>query len=50
MTNLSLKQNTNKSKAINVDNYEYILVLAWNFFDAIVKNNKDEFQKVNLLN
>ena len=31
--------------SINVDNYEYILVLAWNFFDAIVKNNKDEFQK-----
>jgi len=24
-------------------NYDYILVLAWNFFDSIVKNNKNKF-------
>ncbi len=40
-TNIQIKS----KEAVNVDNYEYILVLAWNFFDAIVKNNKHKFQK-----
>lgn len=26
-------------------NYDYVLVLAWNFFDAIAKNNKNRFSK-----
>ena len=40
-TNIQIKS----KEAINVDNYEYILVLAWNFFDSIVKNNKNKFPK-----
>ena len=40
-TNIQIKS----KKTVNVDSYEYILVLAWNFFDSIVKNNKHIFQK-----
>jgi hypothetical protein len=40
-TNIQIKS----KKSVNVDKYEYILVLAWNFFDAIVQNNQAEFQK-----
>ncbi len=40
-TNIQIKD----KKDLNVDSYEYILVLAWNFFDSIVKNNKAEFSK-----
>ena len=40
-TNIQIKS----KNEVNVDKYEYILVLAWNFFDAIVKNNKNEFKK-----
>lgn len=39
-TNIQIKSKDN----INVDNYEYILVLAWNFFDSIVENNKLNFK------
>ena len=30
---------------VNVNQYEYILVLAWNFFDSIFENNKNKFKK-----
>lgn len=30
---------------INPDNYDFVLVLAWNFFDLIKKNNKKLFSK-----
>ncbi len=40
-TNIQIKA----KEEINVNKYEYILVLAWNFFDAIVKNNKNNFPK-----
>ena len=40
-TNIQIKS----KDSINVNNYDYILVLAWNFFDSIVKSNKSEFQK-----
>ena len=39
-TNIQIKSKDD----INVDNYEYILVLAWNFFDSIVENNKFNFK------
>lgn len=39
-TNIQIKP----KDSINVDSYEYILVLAWNFFDSIVKNNKSNFK------
>ena len=39
-TNIQIKS----KDSINVDNYEYILVLAWNFFDSIVKSNKSNFK------
>ena len=39
-TNIQIKSNDN----VNVDNYDYILVLAWNFFDSIVENNKLNFK------
>ncbi len=29
---------------INPNNYDYVLVLAWNFFDIIKKNNKQHFK------
>ena len=28
---------------IKPNNYDYVLVLAWNFFDSIKKNNKKIF-------
>jgi len=40
-TNIQIKSKND----INVDKFEYILVLAWNFFDAIVDNNKTKFNK-----
>ena len=40
-TNIQVKSKHN----IDVDKYEYILVLAWNFFDSIVKSNKSIFKK-----
>ena len=40
-TNIQIKA----KKDLNIDDYEYILVLAWNFFDTIVKNNQAEFNK-----
>ena len=40
-TNIQIKSKDD----VDVDKYEYILVLAWNFFDAIVKNNKNNFKK-----
>ena len=40
-TNIQVKSKHN----IDVDKYEYILVLAWNFFDSIVKSNKSIFRK-----
>ena len=40
-TNIQIKS----AKDVDVDSFEYILVLAWNFFDIIVKNNKDTFKK-----
>ena len=40
-TNIQIKSKDD----INVDGYEYILVLAWNFFESIVKNNKTRFKK-----
>ena len=39
-TNIQIKSKDN----VNVDNYDYILVLAWNFFDSIVENNKLNFK------
>ncbi|MAR64512.1 MAG: hypothetical protein CMB83_01075 [Flammeovirgaceae bacterium] len=29
---------------INPEDYEFVLVLAWNFYDSIVKNNKTDFK------
>ena len=29
---------------INTQDYEFVLVLAWNFYDSIVKNNKSNFK------
>ena len=29
---------------VNTEDYEFILVLAWNFYDSIVKNNKSKFK------
>ena len=29
---------------INTEDYEFVLVLAWNFYDSIVKNNKSYFK------
>ena len=40
-TNIQIKS----KDSVNVDKYNYILVLAWNFFDSIVKNNKNKFPK-----
>ena len=40
-TNIQIKS----KNEINVDKYEYILVLAWNFFEAIVDNNNTKFKK-----
>ena len=40
-TNIQIKS----KNAINVDKYDYILVLAWNFFDTIVKNNKNIYKE-----
>ena len=40
-TNIQIKSKDD----VDVDKYEYILVLAWNFFEAIVKNNKNNFKK-----
>ena len=36
-TNIQIKSKDD----INVDNYEYILVLAWNFFNDIKENNSE---------
>ena len=40
-TNIQIKSRDD----VDVDSYEYILVLAWNFFESIVKNNKARFKK-----
>ena len=40
-TNIQIKA----KEDLNVNKYEYILVLAWNFFDTIVKSNKNNFAK-----
>ena len=40
-TNIQIKSRDD----VDVDSYEYILVLAWNFFESIVKNNKTRFKK-----
>ena len=40
-TNIQIKS----KDAIDVNKFEYILVLAWNFFDSIVKNNKNKFKE-----
>lgn len=40
-TNIQIKS----KDSVNVDKYNYILVLAWNFFDTIVENNKEKFKK-----
>ena len=40
-TNIKIKSKDD----VNIDHYEYILVLAWNFFDSIVQNNKTKFNK-----
>jgi len=38
-TNIQIKSKND----INVNDYDYILVLAWNFYDSIKKNNKVQF-------
>ncbi len=40
-TNIQIKSKDD----IDVDKYEYILVLAWNFYDSIVESNKAKFNK-----
>ena len=40
-TNIQIKS----KETLDIDNYEYILVLAWNFFDSIVKNNRKTYNK-----
>ena len=39
-TNIQIKSKND----IDVDKYDYILVLAWNFFDSIVKNNEKKYK------
>ncbi len=39
-TNIQIKSRDD----VNVNIYDYVLVLAWNFFESIVKNNKQEFK------
>ena len=34
----------NNALNINPEDYEFVLVLAWNFYDSIVKNNKTDFK------
>ncbi len=38
-TNIQIKSKND----INVNKYDYILVLAWNFYDSIKKNNQGQF-------
>ncbi len=40
-TNIQIKS----KDSLKTDKYDYVLVLAWNFFDSIVKNNKQDFKK-----
>ena len=40
-TNIQIKSKND----IDVNKYDYILVLAWNFFDSIVKNNEKKYKK-----
>lgn len=40
-TNIQIKSKI----GIDVNKYDYILVLAWNFFDSIVQNNSNNFSK-----
>ena len=40
-TNIQIKS----KNEINVSKYDYVLVLAWNFYDSIVKSNKELFKK-----
>ena len=39
--NLKILNSNNKI----IDNVDYVIVLAWNFFDEIVKKNKEQFPK-----
>ena len=29
---------------VDTEDFEFVLVLAWNFYDSIVKNNKPDFK------